>query len=114
MRRSCLQFLTSNIDGDKSRGPAKLAVMKRPRFSIASLLWLTAIVAVAAALPPTKIRTYVSVEDGPRVLHEEHNAPILVELSVRGIVVIALILIVWFGHIAVRTIAKRRATRPPI
>ena len=83
--------------------------MRHPRYSIATLLWLTTIVAAAAALPPTKIRSYIVIENGPPVLYEEQDAPLWVQWTVRGVVAVVLLLIVWAGHIVVRTIAKRRA-----
>jgi prepilin-type processing-associated H-X9-DG protein len=64
-----------------------------PRFSITALLWLTAIVAIAAALPRGYVR--VSYADG----HVERYAvPIANEIAERAIVVLILILLVLAGH----------------
>ena len=94
-----------------------------PRFSIASILWLTAIVAVAAAIPyPIRYtvthRAYLQPQAAGRVQWppvyirvERTPATVTEEILIRGLIVLALLLLVWLGHVAFRRI--RRRTRFP-
>jgi hypothetical protein len=81
---------------------------RMPRFSLAFTLWLTAIVAVVAALP----RGYVQIKQGAAVgdqfVVNRYDFPILLEIIYRGV---WLALTVWVDHIAVRWVDRRRQRR---
>jgi hypothetical protein len=63
-----------------------------PRFSIAALLWLTAIVAIAAALPRSYNETVYADGHIERV-----DLPIADEIAIRAIVVVILCCLVLLG-----------------
>jgi hypothetical protein len=76
-----------------------------PRLSISTLLWLTAIVAIAAALP----RSYLERVDADGHV-KRYDYPIADEIAWRGMVVIFLVLVVLAGYWLFR--AKR--SPPPL
>jgi hypothetical protein len=94
-----------------------------PRFSLASILWLIAIIAVAAAIPHPIGYTVIerAVGGGQLVFEhgeigrspyqievEQYPAMIMEEIVARGIIVLVLLLLVWLGHVAFRRIRHWR------
>lgn len=96
-----------------------------PRFSLASILWLTAIVAVAAAIPRPIHYTVVERLVLPQgfldsqvrkswdfhIEVEKQPATITEEILIRGLIVLALLLLVWLGHVAFRRIRRLRRAK---
>jgi len=85
--------------------------MRYPKFSIAALAWLTAVVAVAAALPRVEMTIHFGT-NGESVSVSRHQLPLAWELVFRGVVVAVLLLVVWLGHLAYRWLNRRRTTQP--
>jgi hypothetical protein len=96
------------------------------RFYLASILWLTAIVAVAAAIPyPIRytetVRAYLQPQAAgrvqwPPVYIEVARSPATLteEILIRGLIALALLLIVWLGHFALHRIRRPKACRESV
>jgi hypothetical protein len=76
-------------------GVSRISLM-RPRFTIAALVWFTAIVAIAAALPRRRHWVAVTTGDVLQITRLDRPFwPLGWELLWRGAVVVVLCLIVW-------------------
>jgi hypothetical protein len=81
-----------------------------PRFSIASILWLTAAVAVAAAYPRMYVERRISVGGETFSLGRVY-ASVWHELISRALIAAFLLSMFWLGQWAARRFFRRRELR---